>query len=101
MLSASELKTLARALSEGTEAKALVHRELSLIAQLAAHEKLLWDTYCGKYGLKPSDRGKVFRVGKNKYTAVGINIRSHKTPIRCQRLTDGREFAMPVDQCMC
>ncbi len=101
MLTPSEMKTIARALPEGTEARALVHRELSFIAQLAVHEKLIWDTYCGKYGLKPADLGKVFRVGKNKYKTMGLRIRSHKAPIVCQRLSDGREFYMPVDQCLC
>lgn len=101
MLSPSELKTIARALPEGTEARAFVHRELSFIAQLAVHEKLVWDTYCGKYGLKPSDLGRIFRVGRNKYKTTGLRVRSHKAPIVCQRLTDGREFCMPVDQCLC
>lgn len=100
MLTEAELKTIARATSPGTDARSLVERELFHIAMIVAHEKLIWNTYCHRYGLKPSDLGKIFRVGKNEYKTTGLNIRSHKDPISCVRTADGRYFRMPAN-CVC
>ena len=96
MFTLTELKSIASALPQEGRAVFIVKREIDRLVWLENHEQHIWNTYCRRYGLKPSDRNKVFRVGANQYKAVALNIRSVKNPIACERTTDGRRFNMPV-----
>jgi len=57
-----------------------------------------FNTYCGIYGLVPSDLGKTFRgLSGDAYKLVGLKPKSHKFPFIGER-ADGKRFKFTAEQ---
>ena len=54
-----------------------------------------WNWYCGEYGLKAEDLGKMFLYNHKWYKIVGIK-RGVKFPIQTQR-EDGKSFSFTAE----
>lgn len=58
-----------------------------------------WDEFCHMHGLAPSDLGREFKSGPEKYQIVGLNLTRRMRPIIAKRIA-GRvrkgDFAFPA-----
>ena len=60
-------------------------------AALKTTDKLIWDSHCGRYGLKPSDHGVLFtskRTGE-RFKLKSIKTKNRKYPIVAEKIGFG------------
>jgi len=55
-------------------------------------DKVLWDHYCGRYGLAPGDYGRTFISNRTLYRITGIAPNRPKFPIWAVRVIDNRQL---------
>lgn len=54
-----------------------------------------WNAYCGNYGLKPEDLGRMFLYNRKWFKITGIKVRS-KFPILAER-EDSKSYGFTAD----
>lgn len=57
-----------------------------------------FETYASTYGLKPSDLGREFAEMGRRYRIIGAKPRSHRYPILCENLGDGKTYKLPASR---
>ena len=81
------------------ELKKITYEDNSFKSTLEARKVGLtnaeWNAYCGNYGFKPDDLGRMFLYNRKWFKITGIKIRS-KFPILAER-EDGESYSFKAD----
>jgi hypothetical protein len=55
-------------------------------------DKVDFVQYAVAFGLRPDMFGKTFKANGEEYRIVGLNLKANKMPVKCVRVSDGRDF---------
>ena len=60
-------------------------------------DQIQWDRFCGLYGLRPEDFGRVIEIRRESLKLNGIDPRKRKFPIAAAELSTGKQCRVIAD----